>query len=58
MGPVLADWPADVPNLEITTRIQCSEYFATRDRAALTHATQMDPDHPFFAHRRDIEREA
>ncbi|MGA8112094.1 MAG: mycothiol conjugate amidase Mca [Actinocatenispora sp.] len=58
MGPVLADWPDDTGDLSVTTRIRCAEYFETRDRAALAHATQMDPDHPFFAHPRDIEREA
>jgi mycothiol S-conjugate amidase len=56
MGPVLADWPDSAPTLEITTRIRCAEYFETRDRAALAHTTQMDPDHPFFAHPRDIEK--
>ncbi|MER7080508.1 mycothiol S-conjugate amidase [Saccharopolyspora kobensis] len=57
IGPVLDDWPDDAPELEVTTRIRCPEHFATRDRAALAHATQMGPDSPFFAHPRDIERE-
>lgn len=56
-APVLADWPETAPNLAVTTRIRCAEHFGTRDRAALAHATQMDPDHPFFAHPRDVERE-
>ncbi|MER7015420.1 mycothiol conjugate amidase Mca [Saccharopolyspora sp. NPDC000359] len=57
MGPVLAEWPADAPELEVTTRVHCAEHFATRDRAALAHATQMGPDNPFFAHPREVERE-
>jgi len=57
IGPVLADWPFTAPSLAATTRVQCAEYFDTRDRAALAHATQMAPDHPFFAHPRDLERE-
>ncbi|MEV5543888.1 mycothiol conjugate amidase Mca [Saccharopolyspora shandongensis] len=56
-APVLADWPDTAPNLAVTTRIRCAEHFETRDRAALAHATQMDPDHPFFAHPREVERE-
>jgi mycothiol S-conjugate amidase len=56
MTPVLAEL-ADIPQLPVTTRIRCAEYFTTRDRAALAHATQSDPDHPFFAHPRGLERE-
>ncbi|MDA3628933.1 mycothiol conjugate amidase Mca [Saccharopolyspora sp. WRP15-2] len=57
IGPVLDEWPDDAPELEVTTRVHCPEHFATRDRAALAHATQMGPDSPFFAHPREIERE-
>jgi mycothiol S-conjugate amidase len=57
IGPVLADWPAGTSSLKITTRIACAEYFPTRDRALLAHATQVDPDHPMLAHPRDLERE-
>ena len=46
----LADWKAD-PDWEarITTRVPCAEYFPVRDRALLAHATQIDPDGPWFA---------
>ena len=32
----------------ITTRIECADYFAVRDRALLAHATQVDPDGTWF----------
>lgn len=56
MGPVLDELPAE-ELLSVTTKIRCEEHFATRDRALLAHATQVDPAGPFFAHSRDIERE-
>ena len=33
----------------MTTRIECSEYFAQRDDALRAHATQIDPNGDFFA---------
>lgn len=42
---------------EVTTRIECAEYFGQRDQALLAHATQIDPDGFFFAVPRDMERE-
>jgi mycothiol S-conjugate amidase len=33
---------------EITTRVPCGEFFEVRDRALLAHATQIDPDGPWF----------
>lgn len=32
----------------VTTRIECSQYFAQRDEALLAHATQIDPKSFFF----------
>jgi mycothiol S-conjugate amidase len=32
----------------ITTRVHCADHFATRDRALLAHATQIDPDGSWF----------
>jgi mycothiol S-conjugate amidase len=32
----------------LTTQIRCDEWFATRDRALLAHATQVDPDGWWF----------
>jgi mycothiol S-conjugate amidase len=45
----LAEWKPD-PEHErrITTRVPCAEFFAVRDRALLAHATQIDPEGPWF----------
>ncbi|RZS87314.1 mycothiol S-conjugate amidase [Motilibacter rhizosphaerae] len=40
---------AERPERPITTRVPCAEWFEVRDRALLAHATQIDPDGPFFA---------
>ncbi len=39
----------------ITTRVPCGEYFGVRDQALLAHATQIDPDGPWFAVPREIQ---
>lgn len=39
---------ADAGDVTLTTHIECSEYFAQRDRALLAHETQIDPDSRFF----------
>ncbi|MER8154513.1 mycothiol conjugate amidase Mca [Streptomyces sp. NPDC094472] len=56
MGAVLAELP-EKAGLEITTQVPCAEYFETRDRALLAHATQIDPNAGFMLHDRDVERE-
>lgn len=56
MAEVLSELPPD--KLPVTTKIRCEAHFSTRDRALLAHATQVDPAHPFFAHSREIERQA
>ncbi|MEU7635820.1 mycothiol conjugate amidase Mca [Streptomyces sp. NPDC039016] len=33
----------------ITTRVPCAAYFPVRDRALIAHASQIDPDGPWFA---------
>jgi mycothiol S-conjugate amidase len=45
------------PEREITTRVPCGEYFEVRDRALLAHATQVDPDGPWFAVPLETQRE-
>jgi mycothiol S-conjugate amidase len=46
----LEAWTADPEwDARITTRVPCAEYFPVRDRALLAHATQIDPDGPWFA---------
>jgi mycothiol S-conjugate amidase len=46
----LADWKPDPDHFaRITTRVPCADYFAIRDQALLAHATQIDPEGPWFA---------
>lgn len=47
----------EIPEREVTTRIECAAYFGARDDALRAHATQIDPDGFFFAMPRDLERE-
>ena len=42
----------------MTTRVECAEYFPVRDRALLAHATQVDPDGPWFSVPLDIHQSA
>ena len=42
---------------EITTKVPCGEFFEVRDRALLAHATQIDPDGPWFRVPLEIQRE-
>ena len=46
----LENWDAeeDVIEKRVTTRIECSDFFAQRDEALLAHATQIDPKSFFF----------
>ena len=46
----LKEWKDDPQHgARITTRIECAEYFPARDRALLAHATQVDPEGPWFS---------
>lgn len=45
----------EVPEREVTTRIEASAYFEHRDAALRAHATQIDPDGFFFAMPRELE---
>lgn len=49
-GKWLKDWDPELDVLaeRITTRVECSKYFAQRDEALLAHATQIDPKGAFF----------
>ena len=45
----LKEWKVDpAHDARITTRVPCGEYFPLRDQALLAHATQIDPDGPWF----------
>src|SRR6266567_590976 len=46
------------PEHEITTCVPCADYFEIRDQALIAHATQVDPDGPWFACPAEIQREA
>jgi mycothiol S-conjugate amidase len=46
----LREWPEDPEHAaRMTTRVSCADYFHIRDHALLAHATQVDPDGPWFA---------
>jgi len=45
-----------IRELESTTRIEVGDYLEIRDQALLAHATQIDPNGPWFACPLDIQR--
>lgn len=54
----LADWPTERDVFDrVTTRIDCADFFATRDAALRAHATQVDPQGGWFAVPHEVERE-
>jgi mycothiol S-conjugate amidase len=55
-GEWLKDWE-DREERSITTHVPCGEWFEVRDRALLAHATQVDPDGPWFHCPLEIQRE-
>ncbi len=44
--------------VEITSRVQCADYFSIRDQALLAHATQIDPESSWFACPVEVQRAA
>jgi mycothiol S-conjugate amidase len=54
----LRHWSADKPDpgTRVSTRVDCADYFETRDRALLAHATQIDPTSRWFAIPMDMQR--
>ncbi len=57
----IASWeePAEPrPQLEITTRVPCGDFFEVRDKALLAHATQIDPKSSWFACPVEVQRAA
>ena len=46
------------PELEITTRIRCADFFGLRDQALIAHATQIDPESSWFACPLEVQRAA
>jgi mycothiol S-conjugate amidase len=54
----LEEWKVDpAHDARITTRVPCGDYFGVRDQALMAHATQIDPDGPFFAIPLEVQRE-
>jgi mycothiol S-conjugate amidase len=45
-----------IRDLEITTRVECADYFEIRDAALLAHETQIDPNSSWFACPIDVQR--
>jgi mycothiol S-conjugate amidase len=56
-GEWLDSWK-DREERTVTTHVPCSDYFDVRDRALLAHATQVDPDGPWFTCPRDLQAQA
>jgi mycothiol S-conjugate amidase len=60
----ISDWIDDEdeasgkPRHEITTRVQCGDYFEIRNRALIAHATQVDPEGGWFAVPTEVQRAA
>jgi mycothiol S-conjugate amidase len=52
----LDGWDEEREEREITTRVECADYFETRDRALLAHRTQVDPDGGFFRASMEMQR--
>jgi mycothiol S-conjugate amidase len=55
-GEWLKNWE-DREERNITTHVPCADFFDVRDKALLAHATQVDPDGPWFHCPLDIQRE-
>ena len=55
-GEWLENWE-DREERNVTTHVPCSDYFEVRDQALLAHATQVDPDGPWFTCPRDLQAE-
>jgi len=55
----LDEWKPDPEwDARVTTRIPCGDYFGVRDQALMAHATQIDPDGPWFVIPREIQQTA
>ena len=54
-GEWLERWE-DRAERTVTTHVPCADWFSVRDRALLAHATQVDPDGPWFACPLELQR--
>jgi mycothiol S-conjugate amidase len=55
-GEWLKNWE-DREERTVTTHVPCADYFDVRDKALLAHATQVDPDGPWFHCPLEVQRE-
>jgi len=55
----LEKWDPKRPDVmeRVTTRVECGDYFETRDEALRAHATQIDPNSRWFAVPLELQRE-
>lgn len=57
-GEWLKRWDeSDRPERTLTTFVPAAEYFAVRDKALIAHATQIDPDGPWFRVPLELQQE-
>ncbi|MFR9800291.1 mycothiol conjugate amidase Mca [Streptomyces sp. MS06] len=57
-GEWLKRWDkADRAERTLTTHVPCADFFETRDKALIAHATQIDPDGGWFRVPMDLQRE-
>jgi mycothiol S-conjugate amidase len=55
----LAEWVDRAEDAHrVTTRVPCAEYFGVREEALRAHATQVDPNGPWFAVPLEVQQEA
>ena len=55
----IAEWTADAePPDRVTARVECADWFEDRDRALLSHASQVDPTGFWFALPMEVQRSA
>lgn len=55
----LAKWEPDPAHqARLTTRVECADYFSTRDQALLAHATQIDPEGHWFSIPLELHQQA
>jgi mycothiol S-conjugate amidase len=56
----LANWKDNDrpdPDIRVTTRVECAEWFEVRDQALLAHQTQIDPTSRWFTVPLEMQRE-
>ncbi|WP_053412588.1 mycothiol conjugate amidase Mca [Corynebacterium lactis] len=59
LGEAFRRWAKEKGDImtRVTTQVECAEYFPQRDDALRAHATQIDPNGPFFAVPTAIQQE-